>query len=139
MYGIIVWYPMLSESDKRSLAVLQKRLLRAINNAPFRAHTGPLFKKCQILTISDQMKLENSKLIYRVLNNLIATPIKRFFIKCNSEPNYNTRNANVVVPKHSLSVVNRSFLCRPVVDWRSIKTDIKNSTSIGMFKNKMKK
>ena len=89
----------------------------------------PLFKKQNLLTVGDQLFLENCKLMYQVVMDLCAKPLKCFFIKLNS---YQTRSSCLHVIKHSLSKVNKSFLCKAIMDWDTLTAEEKKSTNVKM-------
>ena len=128
-YGLAIWYPLLSKAAQNNLYLLQKRLIRYVNKSNFREHCMPLFKLNEILTISDQLKLENCKVIYRVTHGLIAKPI----INCYSLSSGNRTCNAVSIHKHSLSIVNKSILCKPITDWRSLPSDFKTKESLYSF------
>ena len=114
IYGIAAW---LSKKSQTSLFVLQKRLIRNICNAPYRSHCMLLFHKTNIVTIDDQVILENCKLIYKVVGGLSPTVIASFFKEVGS---YATHSTNIAIIKHRLSMVNKSFFWKSVTDWRSL-------------------
>ena len=78
----------------------------------------PLFKEHNIIRLDDLIYIENNKLMYRILNGKCAKPICNFFV--NKSKVVNTRNANVAIMKQTLASVNRSFLCKLVIDWQSV-------------------
>ena len=67
-YCLIVCYPMLGRVNRDNLYKLQKRAIRIINGALPLQHCMPLFKSEGIVTINDQIFIENCKLIHRVVN-----------------------------------------------------------------------
>ena len=138
MYGSVVWLPLIKRSCINTLYLLQKRLIRSLSSAPFRAHCNPLFKASNILKIEDQLLLDNLKLIFRSLNELIAKPIMRFFIG-NGTKGCRTRNTNVRIVKHSATIINKSFLCKAVRDWNNLDLDTKKITNAAVFAKKVKK
>ena len=71
-YGLPVWFPLLKRESQKTLFLLQKQIVRCINGVNFRAHCMPLFRKQVILTLEDQLKLNNCKLMFRVLNCTIS-------------------------------------------------------------------
>ena len=85
----------------------------------------PLFKNENILTF------------YRVVNDMCAKPISHVYLSnCNR---YNTRNQNLTIVTHRLSVLNRSLICKPVSDWQSLPVELQNSESLFSFKRALKK
>lgn len=136
-YGMLVWCPMLTRASQNELYLLQKRTVRCIFKAPFRSHTQPLFRKENILNLSDQVFLDNCKFIYRVVNGRCAWPLSNFYISGNNL--YGTRSENVTITKHQSGLLNRSFLCKAVIVWRNISSDIKKSEHLRIFSRKAKK
>ena len=112
------------------LYLLQKRVIRIINNAPFLEHTDPLFFSNGILKIQDIYKLNIGLYMYDH-----DTPTQ--FIRSHEYP---TRQRDNLLPAHarltltlnSLSVVGPNF-------WTSIPADIRNSPSRNSFKFEYKK
>ena len=135
-YCSFIWYPMLSKSAQSTVQKVQKRAVRLVGNLSFRAHCKPAFKKYNILTIDDIVKLDNCKLYYRVANDLCAKPLARFFK--GGQMKYVTCNSNMAVPRHSLSIINRSFLCSSHRDWLNVDDNIKTSDNVKIFRKKIK-
>jgi hypothetical protein len=65
-YGLEAWG---SSSSIERLYKLQKRSIRTINQKSYNYHTEPLLKKCKILTVRDQYKLNVSTFMHRYKNN----------------------------------------------------------------------
>ena len=80
-YGINKWFPLLRSYDKDQLLKLQKCIVRIVNKKSFCEHCMPLFKCSNILTISDMVKIENLKLMYRVTNGSVPKPVGNLFTK----------------------------------------------------------
>ena len=133
-YCLLVWFPLLSKKLQNLLSTVQKRIVRNVCNIKPISHCMKLFKEKRILTVVDLVKVSNCKLIHRILNGTCPKPISHFF-----RMNYGTRSMNVVVPKHSLTKLNKSFLCKSVIDWCSVRTDIKKTTNTKQFSIKLKK
>ena len=47
------------------LVKLQKWAIRTISNSHYRSHTGPLFAKCNFLTVTDMHTLELGVFMYK--------------------------------------------------------------------------
>ena len=122
LYGMTIWYPLLSTKAQNSIHMLQKRLIRTLGNANVRQHCMPLFKKFNILTIPDMSQCENLSLIYRIYHRIAPVPLLNLFMTSSSQV---TRHGNIVIPKHKLAKVNRSFLCKPIMQWQTLSTNTK--------------
>ena len=135
MYGILVWYPLLSKSRQKSLFLLQKKVIQIVCGVKYLEHCMPLFKKQQIVTLDDVLLLENCKLMFRISNDQCAKPLSQFFVtNGNKSSRYMTRNANVKIRRHTSSLVNRSFLCKSVCDWTKLKPEQKIQTNLILFR-----
>ena len=139
-YGSMIWYPLLKRNEQLTLFHLQKRIVRILCKVNSRTHCMPLFKSKGIITLVDQAKWENCKFIYRVQNNMCAKPLVNFFHNNLSAKMYGrTRNSNLSITRHNLAIVNRSFLCKSVMDWSALNTNQKKYTNVKSFGKNLKK
>ena len=130
-YCVLLWYPMLTMTAKNAIYVLQKRLIRTLTNAHFRDHCMPLFKSMKTLTVNDLVYKENVLFVQRIVNAEAPLPVINLFDHATSTTL--TRNRNIIIPKHKLALVNRSFLCKSVSDWLSVLVSTKlNITRNGL-------
>ena len=110
--------------------LLQKRIVRIINNAPFLAHTDALFYESIILKVSDIYKLNMGMYMFEHL-----TP--GMFAR--NHP-YDTRHRSDLLPNRShLTICQNSISIIGPQIWNSIPDDIKYSTSKSSFKRNYKK
>ena len=89
-YGLSIWGNTYS-STLRPLIVLQKKATRIIT---FSEPGEPLFKKLNILKLTDLVTLHNALLMYNYHNNLLPSPFENFFKTVASIHSYNTRLAS---------------------------------------------
>ena len=80
-----VWYAV----HLHPLVLIQKRIIRSINNETYFAHTCPLFKTCNILKLQDVCTFLLAQHIFKNRN---------IFRTYNDIHIYNTRQANNLVP-----------------------------------------
>ena len=99
--------------------------------AKFLQHCMPLFKKQRVLRLDDQLFVENCKLMHKLVDKILPTPIINLFEQ--NTGHYQTRSAHVAVVKHTSLMVNKSFLCKPIVQWQRVKSDLKNMTRTQSF------
>ena len=137
-YCVNAWFPLLTKAQQQSLYQLQKRIIRIVFHANYQTHVMPLFRKLNTLTINDMVSVENVKLMYRISNDMVSKPICNLFQTC-LKGKHNTRNANILVPRHNLSSINKSFLCKAVIEWNNLTTEIKMSNHLVSFKKIVKK
>ena len=98
----------------------------------------PLFKKEGVLTLADQLTLENCKLIFRINQDLCPKVIMNLF-NLNTSNEHNTRSTSVRIHSHQWSKFNNSFLCKSIMEWSKISVDCKKSERKCIFTQKLKK
>ena len=78
-YCNLIWS---SACDTRigKLFVLQKRAVRIIDKAEYLAHTEPIFKKLNLLTVQDLGKQQVATFVYRFLKNDLPTIFSKYFV-----------------------------------------------------------
>ena len=112
------------------LYLLQKRAIRIINNAPFLAHTEPLFYSNGILKFDDIFKLNVGLYMYD----------HRLSGQYNRGHGYNTRNRNELLPNSArLTVCEYTMSVVGPNTWNNIPTEIQQSHSRNSFKYNYKK
>ena len=118
VYAVSVWLPLLSKRNRNMLYVLQKKVVRSMCRVNLRSHCMPLFKKQSILTVDDYLAIENVKLMYKVKNNICPMPVRNLYNY--SGHDYRTRSKDMIMDNHKLTLVNKSFLCKPLIEWQSL-------------------
>ena len=121
----------------KPLILTQKRIVRTITFSRKYTHTAPLFQSLNILNIKQSTILFATLFVFKVLNNLVFSNIGFDFAA-------NTHNINLRDPlrlrsprfssvkrQHSISV----FGCKA---WNNLSNDIKQSSSIVIFKRKVR-
>ena len=112
------------------LMLIQKRIIRNINNENYLAHTCPLFKTCNILKLQD---VRTFLLAQHVFKN------RNIFITYNDAHIYNTRQANNLVPFFQrLSVSQRSITFAGPATWNQLPDDLRECGSFFLFKRRLK-
>ena len=97
-YGITLWGHRASGLNK-----LQKKAIRILTKSKYNAHTMPLLKQENLLSIEDIYKLNCLKFYHKYKNSNLPDYFHNFFQRAN---NYNTRNTLPDIP-HS-----RTNLCK---------------------------
>ena len=87
-YGCQIWGQSINESSKMYL--LQKKAIRIISFANFRASSNPLFRKLQILKLPDIIKLMNLTFVHNVLNAKMPNFFKNFIKSYEVSHSYKT-------------------------------------------------
>eukprot|EP00794_Sanderia_malayensis_P003962 gene3962-4512_t len=124
-------------SDRRKLEGVQERALRAVFSDKQSSY-APLLEKSNLSTLYNKRLQDIAILMYKVKNNLASKPIQALFER--QTKRYELRNAEFNIPrcrtetygKHSIRYLG------PMI-WSKLYFDIKNSKTLGIFKNKLKK
>ena len=111
-YCITIWGGT-KQTHLNSLILVQKRIIRIINNAGFREHTRPLFKTSKILNVGDLYK-------YILLQDYFKT-IQQNRNHPRVRHNYLTRNRHILNPdRHKRSIFESSFMYRGPKSFNSL-------------------
>jgi hypothetical protein len=122
-YGIIVWGIAANKLHK-----LQKKAIRIINGAAYNAHSQPLFKKLEILTLEDIKKLQDLKFIFKLENNSLPNYfLSAMFERQDEIHSYDTRQAsNYRVPLSKHVFVRNSIRHRLPLIYNNCPVNIKD-------------
>ena len=137
-YGILIWgNTCKSYLDK--LVKLQKWAIRTISNSHYRSHTGPLFAKCNFLTVTDMYTLELGVFMYKFSINDLPVAFTNYFRKRSSIHDNPTRHINDfdLTNNKKLFSDHNIRTCGPIL-WNSLPTAIKDSKSVNHFRNQFK-
>jgi hypothetical protein len=107
-YGINI-YGCATTTSLDKLRKMQKKAIRVICNASYRAHTAPLFKELKILPLDELIKYSNVKFMHFYYLKQLPMSFNGMWIT-NEErnPERVLRNANdLYVPAHRLEMVKR--------------------------------
>ena len=91
-YGLSVW----GNTDQiyiQKLENLQKKAVRAITFADFKAPSQPLLKELKILSISDMCRHQISSLMWDLDKDLFPPSLSTYFTKRNLVHNHDTKQA----------------------------------------------
>ena len=111
------------------ILLIQKKLVRIINRAPFLAHTNELFYNSKILKIQDIYYLNIGLYMYEHRNSGVYE----------RSHSYSTRNRNNLIPNRArLTITENSISVIGPNLWNSIPAGIQNSVSRNAFKRKYK-
>ena len=142
-YGIVAW-GCASETALKPLKTMLNRALRIMLFAPFgNIDLEPLYNCMKILNIDQTYRLEVSKLMYKLENEIVPTRIADHFEPRNKvKHSYQLRKTTTVhLPKikfrtkyGELSIRERGTLI-----WNDISEDIRGSENTRIFKARLKK
>ena len=136
-YGMYLWGNQIKKSLLDNLYRVQKRLIRIINNEPYHAHCMPLFKKSEITTITDILYIENVKLMHKVVNHIAPKPVVNIFLTKSS--NLNQRTKIPKAPHVKTNLVKKSLICKTLVDWSSLKLELRTLEKTRQLSKELKK
>ena len=142
-YGLPIW----GNADRvllNRLINLQKMAIRAISFADFNAHTSPLFKKHEILTLTDLYQHKLASLLWDLDHEKLPNSLLNLFCKRNDIHNHLTRMSSS--GKYSVKKFNtkrygqRSFQVEGTLAINRLKSldAYRNSSSKPAFLNKYK-
>ena len=127
IYGIEIWFGILAMNDDR-IFKLQKKAIRAIYSLPYGHHTSDFFKQMNVLKVHDLYKL-------RALTFVFCNDINTH----SDIHNHRTRNMNdLVLPLYRRARTQSTIFYQCRLLWNNLPIDIRNTQSLGSFKNKVK-
>ena len=142
-YGLGVWGPMLSAGQINQLCILQRKCVRLIDNS---APTSEVFKKLQILTVSELINLEQGKLGYKLCNGLLPSVLTHLMMHDSNNctivksHSYKTRQKNIPNrPNAKLSLYRKSFLYQAISSYSELDKKLRNSTMLSSFTRQLKR
>ena len=142
-YGIVVWGNA-CDTTLQPLKCLINRAVRIMTFAPFgRIDLDPIYNFLNILDLDKVRYFETSKLMYKLKNNLIPTPIGNYFElrgDRTSNHNYSLRNRERLVSQIAprLESGKNSIQYRGEQIWNEIPIIIRSCNSLQKFKKALK-
>ena len=129
-YGILTWGTQASK-----LCKLQKKAVRIISNSKYNAHTDPLFKKFNVLKVTDLCALQELKFAFKLENGTLPSYFTNSMYQRHSEIHqYETRNANnLVTPQSKHYFTNKSIRFRLPNIYNNCPANIKNKITTHSF------
>ena len=122
-----------------SIFVLQKRAIRTISKPPFDAHTGPIFKELNILSLHNIYLAQIGKIMFQYKAGLLPTCFENIFLLRSQIHVHNTKNANYFsLPKCKTNIRLFSFQYQGPKFFNSLSHELQNSPNIASFKHKLK-
>ena len=121
------------------LYIIQKRAIRICNHLEYRSHSKPAFFNLKTLTIADLVQFKSMVLMYKIYNNLMPSNILSYFCMVHMSHDHDTRQAGHFKNMYCRTTLKSMCLSvRGPVTWNKLHTDLKNSTSVNMFKKRYK-
>ena len=129
-YGILLWGTA-GKIDLSRLVKLQKRAVRIITNSSYLSHTKPLFEKYNMLDVYQLFNKELGIFMYKYHKGLLPSSFNNMFIDMKTIHNYNTRGKENY--RHDIHRLVSVLSLGPRF-WNSLPREIKEATSVSMFK-----
>ena len=138
-YCPIIWAGCNSENKLKKILTLQKKAVRSITKSSFTAHASPLFKKLNLLKISDLCRFQSAVFMHKFSTNQLPSSFNRYFTSNSGIHTYNTRQAsNYHLFSVNTSVRKTSIAASGPKLWNALPDNIKKASSLALFKRKLK-
>ena len=131
-----------SANDTLMLSIfkLQKRAIRIILSASYRAHTDPLFLKLEVLPLKKLYQFYIILFMFKYSNDMLPHLFKSIFIVNYDIHNYNTRQAcNLHVQKCNTGFYYKFVTQKGILFWNYISNILDTHCTLHTFKWQLKK
>ena len=119
----------------KKICTLQKRAVRLIDNSKSMSHSDPIFLKYNILKINDMVDFNQAMFMFKYTNGLLPDSFENMFNKLG---NFD-RSLSYQVDLLNFSSLQTFPSYTLLKIWNNLPLELKRSTSINLFKNKIKK
>ena len=126
------------QSNVKCLFTLQKKAIRLICNADRLADTNAMFKDTSILKLSEFVKYKTVIVMFTLFHGILPIQLQRRLSKYSSVHSTRLKNSFVMVQVRT----NLKAMCLSVYGvklWNTLPDEIKNCTSVNIFKKFLKK
>ena len=129
---------MFGETQSKRLQKRQNRAARIITNLSNDVDHSIALRELCWEPLKAHKKKTKTKRMYKLLYNMGPTSLTHLFTYKN-EINYNFRNilSSLCLPKPRTNNMKKSFMYDGAFHWNSISTEIRESTSLTSFQNKI--
>ena len=121
-------------SNVKCLFSLQKKAIRLICNADRLAHTNAMFKDTSILKLSEFVKYKTAIVMFNLFHAILPIQLQRIFSKYSTVHSTRQKKSFVMLQV----CTNLKAMCLSVYGvklWNTLPDEIKNCTSVNIFKN----
>ena len=138
IYCIEVW-GMAADIYIDSLFILQKRAVRIIKYASYRAESKPLFKELSILPLKSIYRYSILIFMFKFVKGMLPEIFGNLFRRNSDIVGHNTRQKfHLYVPHCNTTIYKNTIKMQGVLQWNAIQKDIDIFCSIHMFKKRIK-
>ena len=139
-YGILIWGNTY-ETTLKPIFILQKKAVRIITFSKLDSPSSPLFKSLELIKFFDIVLFQIAIFMYKFHNNVLPAVFHSFFTKVTSVHNYNTRLAakhSYYLPYARTNYGKFNIRFQGPSVWNTIDHNVKISSSISVFKKRLK-
>ena len=139
-YAIELW----GNSSKYNLDALfrqQKKIIRMICNAPYLAHSLPLFTDLKILNVFQLYQYQLGLFMFKIHNNCCPTAVRSMLSEYVFDHEYKTRSksqSKFKIPFYKLSICQKNIKYKIITFWNYITDKINTNCSDKNFKRQLK-
>ena len=136
-YGLLIWGSMITKDKLQCLQLIQDKCINLITKTDTLDHK---YKKLRIKKLPKQIKLQEIKVGYRLVNNLLPNKIsqqilsdsnKKSLVKTHS---YNTRSKKIPnLPKVNKTVYLNSYLYQCIEQFMLLPVKLRNKSTLSSF------
>ena len=137
-YGVLAWgYTYKSYLDP--LIKMQKRAVRLIALAARNDHTGPIFRKLNMLNLSNIYVLNVMMFMYKNHHGLLPVFEEMFNTNCEFHGHYTRQSNKIHVPSWHLEVMRRSIRVQGTRLWNLLSNKVDYNCTLVTYKYNMKR
>ena len=138
-YCNIVWGSTY-QSRLKKLCILQKKIVRIISGASYRAHADPLFRDLKLLKLDDINALPQCNFVYKCVNDQqVPQPLRNFFNFNQNVHEHNTRSSGLLhIPRHRKHLFQHSIRYTGTRRWNNLPKSLKKLSKLKCFSYKVK-
>ena len=121
------------------LFLLQKKAVRIISNAPYNAHTLPIFYELQLLNVYDINNFNIAIFMFMCSKGLLPPVMMSKFSLNSSVHHHNTRNSdNYHLPQVRTNISKNTIFFKGPILWNYLPSSVKNTPTLNSFKRAYK-
>ena len=138
-YGLMLWGSA-AKALTNPLQILQKKAIRTVTNSMYNDHTGPLFKKLNILTFRDMFNIQIEKFMYQYFHNNLPISLNGIFQRNREVHEHDTRHRHD--PHTSIrhtALASGTFIHIGPTLWHNISSNNKESNNLRCFSRRIKR
>ncbi len=138
-YAAIVW-DSCTNYEKDSLEKIQYEAARVVTGLTRSVSIFNLLQEIGWVSLNDRRKIQKLAIIYKVKSGVLPDYLQNLFPPIVADTNrYNLRNSNdFVTIARRTEIYSKSFIPSSTKLWNELSEEIKGSTSLSIFKSKLK-